>query len=149
MIQICSRFTRVMRWLFPIADFLEFAAFIGSRAFIGFVAIVGLTTATSAIEADTASLRSIRIDGGATVMRSDENCKVLFRGSDARHQCLVTGTDVNGLDIDVTREAQFTLVPDGIVSIDRYGVRSLRSRTEPLVLPQVSMVLRLRHWTSK
>ena len=79
-----------------------------------------------------AGIQSIRIDtgirtgdptlpAGTPVLAASEIPKVHFRGSDARHQCLVTGTDANGLEYDLTRKANFRFEPEGIASIDRYG----------------------------
>ncbi len=66
-------------------------------------------------------MKSVRIDGEPSLMKVDALPKVSFRGSDARHQCLVTGTDSNGLEIDLTRNVTFDLTPDGVASIDRFG----------------------------
>ncbi len=66
-------------------------------------------------------MKSVRIDGEPSLIKVDAPPKVSFRGSDARHQCLVTGTDSNGLEIDLTRIVTFNLTPEGVVSIDRFG----------------------------
>ncbi len=66
-------------------------------------------------------MKSVRIDGEPSLIKVDALPKVSFRGSDARHQCLVTGTDSNGLEIDLTRNVTFDLTPDGVASIDRFG----------------------------
>jgi len=46
---------------------------------------------------------------------------IQLRGSDARHQCLITAVDQNGLEIDWTRKATYQLSPLGIASIDQLG----------------------------
>jgi len=61
------------------------------------------------------------MDGGATVGGTPDVSKVLLRGSDARYQCLVTGTALNGLEIDLTRKVKYILEPQGIASIDGFG----------------------------
>ncbi len=66
-------------------------------------------------------IRTIRIDRGQSVLEVGEIPKVVFRGSDARHQCLITGTDTNGLELDLTRNATYSFAPEGIASIDRFG----------------------------
>ena len=66
-------------------------------------------------------IQSLRIDAVAATLAAGEIPRVLFRGSDARHQCLITGTDSNGLELDLTRKATFRLEPEGIASIDRFG----------------------------
>ena len=70
------------------------------------------------------NIRSIRIDSGPSLLEKLEKetiPKVVFRGSDARHQYLITGTDSTGLDIDLTRNASYRFEPEGIASIDRFG----------------------------
>ncbi len=66
-------------------------------------------------------MKSVRFDGESILKKADAIPKVIFRGSDARHQCLVTGTDTSGLEIDLTRNVSFTFTPEGVASIDRFG----------------------------
>ncbi len=68
-----------------------------------------------------ARIHSLRIDNSATLLTAGEVPKVQFRGSDARHQCLITGTDANGLELDVTRKVKFRFEPEGIATIDGFG----------------------------
>ncbi|MCY2985331.1 MAG: DUF1549 and DUF1553 domain-containing protein [Planctomycetota bacterium] len=64
---------------------------------------------------------NLRIESSASLLKEIEKNKILFRGSDARYQCLVTGNDANGNEIDLTRKAIFRFEPAGIASIDPFG----------------------------
>jgi Protein of unknown function (DUF1553)/Protein of unknown function (DUF1549) len=67
------------------------------------------------------SVSNLRIESSASLLKEVEKSKIIFRGSDARYQCLVTGNDANGNEIDLTRKATFRFEPTGVASIDAFG----------------------------
>ena len=78
----------------------------------------------SAVDAVATNIRTVRIESELSLLKQkdkNEIPKVVFRGSDARHQCLVTGTDAKGLEVDLTRNARYSFEPEGIASIDSFG----------------------------
>ncbi len=86
-----------------------------------------------AIDVLPTGIRTIRIDRGQSVSEVGEIPKVVFRGSDVRYQCLITGTDTNGLELDLTRNATYSFAPEGVASIDRFGqIAPLRNGTTTL-----------------
>ena len=80
-----------------------------------------VSASLTADEAAPVPVRTIRMDGGSTLVRTNEVLRVTLRGSDARYQCLVTGTVQGGLEIDLTRKAKFIMDPEGVASIDGMG----------------------------
>ena len=85
---------------------------------------ISSTRMASAVDAVATNIRTVRIESELSLLeQKDKNeiSKVVFRGSDARHQCLVTGTDANGLEVDLTRNAKYRFEPEGIASIDSFG----------------------------
>ncbi|HUP81595.1 MAG TPA: DUF1549 domain-containing protein, partial [Pirellula sp.] len=78
----------------------------------------------SGVDAIATNTRTVRIEGELSLLEKQDKSeipKVVFRGSDARHQCLVTGTDSQGLEVDLTRNASYSFEPVGIASIDSFG----------------------------
>ena len=85
---------------------------------------ISSTKIASATDAISTNIRAVRIESELSLFEKqekDEIPKVVFRGSDARHQCLVTGTDSKGLEVDLTRNATYSFEPEGIASIDSFG----------------------------
>ncbi len=92
--------------------------------FVWFVFWLVCISHTTANDLLPKNIRSIRIDSGPSLLEKPEKeaiPKVIFRGSDARHQVLIAGTDSTGLEIDLTRNATFRFESEGIASIDRFG----------------------------
>ena len=65
---------------------------------------------------DPGDLVKINIDTGRTV-----DGKVLISGRDAGQQLLINGDYTSGQTRDLTRDAQITITPEGIISIDETG----------------------------
>ncbi|MFY8202131.1 MAG: DUF1549 domain-containing protein [Pirellula staleyi] len=79
-------------------------------------------------------VRSVHFEFGTHAKGSDENSKIVLRGSDARYQCLVTGVDSEGYEIDITRSVNFQVSPAQVASVDAEGVISpLQNGTATLV----------------
>ncbi len=120
--------------------------------FLWIVACLCVSHSRMADGADPISIRTIRMDGGATLVKTNEVLKVMLRGSDARYQCLVTGTVQNGLEIDLTRKAKFKMVPEGIASIDGFGqISPLRNGNTNLVasidgVESTAFEIEVTHW---
>jgi len=64
---------------------------------------------------------NLRIESSPSLLSDAEKIKIIFRGSDARYQFLITGGDASGHEIDLTRKATFRFEPDGVASIDAFG----------------------------
>jgi hypothetical protein len=73
-----------------------------------------LSIASAVEPTELAGIQSISFENVAS--------KILMRGSDARYQCLITGADQNGYELDVTRRAKLEIVPAGIAQVDSNGV---------------------------
>ena len=91
------------------------------KTLIWFSVLLVCVSNATADEVTSSQVKSLRIELGPSLLKTDAIPKLIFHGSDARHQCLVTGTDSSGHQIDLTRDATFTLSPAGIASIDRFG----------------------------
>jgi hypothetical protein len=64
-------------------------------------------------------LQSIHVDRDE--QKDAPKSSVLLRGSDARHQLLVTGIDAQGFQVDVTRRVQYQVLPANVASVDSDG----------------------------
>jgi len=87
------------------------------------VGSIGIPSA-NADEKPAEGVRSVHFEFGTQTKGSDENSKIVLRGSDARYQCLVTGIDSEGYKIDITRTVTFQVSPAQVASIDAEGVIS-------------------------
>ena len=68
---------------------------------------------------DPGDLVKISIDTGRTV-----DGKVLISGRDAGQQLIINGQYTTGQTRDLTRDAEFTITPDGIIALDETGYLS-------------------------
>ena len=64
----------------------------------------------------TAGMQSIRFE--SQQLPSDQPAKLLLRGSDARHQVLLTGIDREGFHVDLARSAQYQITPPEVATVD-------------------------------
>ena len=83
--------------------------------------MLALLACVAKAEENNVPVSKLRIESSPSLLTESEQSKIVFRGSDARFQCLVTGSDANGNDVDLTRKATFRFDPPGIASIDAFG----------------------------
>ena len=79
-------------------------------------AAVADTAQSATAPSITADMQSIRFE--SQQLPTDQPAKLLLRGSDARHQVLLTGIDREGFHVDLARSVQYQITPPGVATVD-------------------------------
>lgn len=82
-------------------------------------------------KAEPVAFQSIRFELDPS--DSQDRLTVLLRGSDARHQLLVTGTDSQGFQVDLSRVVQYEVRPASVAMVDaNYQIVPMQNGTATL-----------------